>query len=1107
MFDRVKTSFIILLGIAVLLFIIHSLASLAILRTAKQHELSLTRESLLRATGELDDRIERLDAVTREWAAREDMGSFASAPSDAFLQTKFNVQGFERMEITFVLVAASDGRVIGGMYFNPELRMLGELPAELKATLPPDSPLLQPLREEEITHVSGLHTLANGMTLIAAHAIAPSDIDMPSDAVLIMGRMLDPALVADLVQVTRIAMTFSSLDDPAVPERSDFESKTDPESSIAIRTLADDVTGHMLVRDISSHPVQVLSVKIPRDFYKESRRVLRHLMGFLVSFALLAGVAILLLLQRASAQETKLRDSEDLFRTFFESSPSGTAIINLDGHFLRVNKSLEGLLGYYTSELRDRTWPDTVYADDVDLVTGLVQDLRSGDVANITSVNRFSRRDGTMVWCQVSAAAVPSPEGPPAYIVATFEDITDIKDAEMREQTMAQLLKGAVSAADELIGCPDSDTLYRRAVELARQRIGVERCTIFIKDDAGIRGTYGTNLKGETTDERSYRPLMNDRWAERLRPMKPGDPKWRIANEALQEWNGNLPIELKEGWIAVTPIQSPLGPIGVLCNDTGISRRPVNPSIQEVLAVYASILGNIIERKRAEYSLRRMGMAVQQTAESIIITDTQGVIEYVNPAFIQITGYSPDEVIGASTRVLKSGRHDKAFYERLWSALAKGEVWSGQFTNKRKDGSLYDAFQTISPIRDATGRIINYVSVSRDITREMELEAQFIQAQKMEGIGRLAGGIAHDFNNLLTAILGNSKLIREEVGKDNPIQAELDEIIQAGERAAKLTKQLLAFARKQIVQLRPLQVNNVVAEMSKFLRRTLGEHIKVELQLGNALGFVQADSGLIEQLLMNLSVNARDAMPKGGTLTIHTANVDRDRPPAQSRGPFKPGPYVMIAVADTGSGMTDEVAQHVFEPFYTTKEVGKGTGLGLATVYGIVEQCGGHIEFDTKLGTGTEFRVYLPRAAAGDAAAPEPAAVPRARENETILLVEDEDPVRNLTVRILESLGYKVIAARHGREGLEIFQLMGDNIDLVVTDVVMPQMGGPDLVAQLRRFSNFRAAIYTSGFTAGTLLDHGLMDQEWILLLKPYTREELAHRVRETLDKYPRAKG
>jgi PAS domain S-box-containing protein len=1099
MFDRVKSTLTIFGVIAVLLACVYVLASQAILSTARGHERDLARESLLRATSELDDRITRLEAVTREWAARDDVQRFAAAPNDLFMQTRFDPAAFQRLEIDAVVVLRKDGTVVAGRAYDSAAATTGELPESMRARREPGDDLLARLAGEA-QPASGLFPIEDDAWLIAASPIPNIEDGLPGEAAIVMGLRLDKGVADELSAVTRLDVDVAALDDPSVPPRSAFDSAPAAEG-ISIAARDDTVFGHIILRDMGGKPLRILSVRIARSFYKESIQVLRHLMGFLVSFALLAGVVILLLMEKGTAQAKKLRDSEELFRTFFDSSPSGTAIIALEGYFLRVNGALETLLGYRAHELQERTWPDTVFADDVDLVTGLVQDLRSGDVANITSVNRFTRRDGTMVWCQVSAAAVRDPGGQPSYIVATFEDITDIKDAEMREQTTAMLLKGAVAAADELIACPDSDTLYRRAVELARQKIGIERCAIFIRDDAGVCGTYGTNLKGETTDERNYRPLLDEKWAERLKPLKPGDPKWRIANERLQEWNGKYPAELKEGWIAVTPIHSVHGPIGVFCNDTGISRKPVNPTTQEVVAVYASILGNIIDRKRAEDSLRRMGMAVQQAAESIVITDPSGTIEYVNPAFTKITGYTTEEVIGSHTRILKSGRQDKAFYERLWNALTRGEVWSGHFTNRRKDGTLYDAYQTISPIRDSSGRIVNYVSVSRDITREMELEAQFIQAQKMEGIGRLAGGIAHDFNNLLTAILGNSKLIRDEIGHDNPIRLELDEIIRAGERAAKLTKQLLAFARKQIVQLKPIQANNVVAEMSKFLRRTLGEHIQVDLQLESELGFVKADSGLIEQLLMNLAVNARDAMPRGGKLVIRTANVERGVASKQSRGPFKPGSYIMLAVSDTGSGMTEEVAQHVFEPFYTTKEVGKGTGLGLATVYGIVEQCGGHIEFDTRVGSGTEFRIYLPRAQDTEASEVQSDQAPRAREGETLLLVEDEDPVRNLTVRILESLGYKVIAARHGREALEIFQHMGDSIHLVVTDVVMPQMGGPDLIAQLRRFSTFKAALYTSGFTAGTLLDHGLMDQEWGLLLKPYTREELALRVREALDR------
>ncbi|MBN1270547.1 MAG: PAS domain S-box protein, partial [Kiritimatiellae bacterium] len=511
------------------------------------------------------------------------------------------------------------------------------------------------------------------------------------------------------------------------------------------------------------------------------------------------------------------------------------------------------------------------------------------------------------------------------------------------------------------------------------------------------------------------------------------------------------------------------------------------------------------ERMRAEAERNRLALAVEQAAEAILITDPGGTIQYANPAFEVITGYPRAEAAGQNPRLLKSGRHDAAFYKGMWETLNAGRVWSGRVTNRRKDGRLYEAECVISPIRDARGSVVGYVSVSRDVSREVELEEQFRQAQKMESVGRLAGGIAHDFNNLLTSILGFSRLIIEQVGEGHPIEGDVREIIRAGERAAKLTRQLLAFGRKQLMQVRDLDLNAVVMDMDQLLRRTLGEDIELVTLLGDPVGTIEADAGLLEQVIINLAVNARDAMPKGGKLTIETAMFAADEAFCLSRLGIAPGDYALLSVRDIGSGMTREVLDHAFEPFFTTKEKGKGTGLGLSTVYGIVKQLNGYVEMDSELNVGTEVRIYLP-------SVPRPAeklparregAMPRGQE--TILVVEDEDTVRHLTVRMLKSLGYHVLEARHGGEALLICERYKDPIQLVLTDVVMPHVGGHEMMKRLHEIRHDFKVLYTSGFTEDRIIDHGIVGKDMPLLVKPYTSEAMAQKVREVLDGPPPA--
>jgi PAS domain S-box-containing protein len=506
-------------------------------------------------------------------------------------------------------------------------------------------------------------------------------------------------------------------------------------------------------------------------------------------------------------------------------------------------------------------------------------------------------------------------------------------------------------------------------------------------------------------------------------------------------------------------------------------------------------------RKRAEEERARLSSAVEQAAEAIVITDRDAMIQYVNPAFEQVTGYRREEVLGQNPRLLKSGKQDAAFYLEMWSKLTRGEAWSGYFSNKRKDGTLYEAEATISPVRDATGQVVNYVAVERDVTRERQLEHQLLQVQKMEAIGQLAGGVAHDFNNLLTIITGYSELALDRLEPDAPQRGYLNEIKKAGDRATSLTRQLLAFGRRQVLAPQVLDLNSVVSNMGRMLRRVIGEDIELVTILPPDLGTVRVDPGQIEQVILNLALNARDAMPQGGKLTIETSKVDLDQAYIGAHAGIAQGPYVLLAISDTGCGMDAETQRHIFEPFFTTKEQGKGTGLGLATVYGIIKQSGGYIWVYSEPGGGTSFKIYFPRLAE------RAAEVERAKArsgapggSETVLLVEDEGGVRSMVRRVLESSGYTVLEARDGDDALIVCEQHKGPIHLLVTDVVMPGLSGRELAEHLAPFYRAMKVLYISGYTDDAILHHGHLEADMHFLQKPFTPNALARKVREVLD-------
>jgi two-component system, cell cycle sensor histidine kinase and response regulator CckA len=510
---------------------------------------------------------------------------------------------------------------------------------------------------------------------------------------------------------------------------------------------------------------------------------------------------------------------------------------------------------------------------------------------------------------------------------------------------------------------------------------------------------------------------------------------------------------------------------------------------------------DISERKQAEAERGRLITAIEQAGEMVLVTARDGTIEYVNPAFERVTGYTQQEVIGQSPRILNSGKQDGAFYQELWKTITVGRPWRGRLVNKRKDGSLYTEDATISAVCDAAGEIVNFVAVKRDITEHLKLEEQFLGAQKMEAIGSLAGGVAHDFNNLLSVILGYTTFAIDGVREGDPLREQLVQVRNAGERAAALTRQLLAFSRKQVLEPRVLDLNQIIVNVEKMLGRLLGEDIDFAQVLAPELGRIKADPGQIEQVIMNLVVNARDAMPAGGKLTIETTNVDLDEEYAAQHVAVAPGPHVLLAISDTGCGMDSATLRRAFEPFFTTKPTGKGTGLGLSTVYGIVKQSGGNIWVYSEPGRGTTFKVYLPRIS--DGIQPEGLLTTDERPvvgTETILLVEDDTPVREIACRLLRASGYNVLAAADGSEALVICEQSQADIHLLLTDVVMPQMSGRQLAERVQRLRPGVPVLYMSGYTDDAVVHHGVLDPGTKFISKPFSAASLARKVREVLD-------
>ncbi len=679
------------------------------------------------------------------------------------------------------------------------------------------------------------------------------------------------------------------------------------------------------------------------------------------------------------------------------------------------------------------------------------------------------------------------------------------------------LLRGVALSTKELLEAQDLDSGLGKALGTLGQAARVERAYILENvtgRDGGVshlrarlvwnRDPAAVQLSLEALQDLSYDDLF-PRWYEILSAGRP--ISGRVLDFFAPAVAGRAP-PLRS--ILLVPITSENRFWGIVGFDDSNVTRAWAAGDEAILNAVAGGIGGAIARHRAEQALRaseeHFRSLIENVSDIIAILDQHGRFEYMSPASERVLGYPPAEVVGR--RALELIHEDDA---RAMSQVREvlnthpEAIRTAEFRLRHRDGS-WRVFEGMAKATLDDG-IRRYVVNARDITERRKTEDALRQStdllrhsQKMEAVGRLAGGVAHDFNNLLTAIMGYGDILLDQLSAGHPMRHEVEEICKAGDRAHALTRQLLAFSRKQVLEPKLVSLNTVLTDVHKMLNRLIGEDIDLQLDLDRELGAARVDPGQIEQVVINLAVNARDAMPGGGRIALHTANVDLDQRLDCRQLSVEPGRYVTLTVSDTGCGMDEQVQAHLFEPFFTTKGVGKGTGLGLSMVYGIIQQSGGHILFDSAPGRGTTFTLYFPRV--DEAAAP---AVDGQRSlneggQETILLVEDEDMVRELSCRVLRERGYTVLVARSGAEALALMAQHGERINLLLTDIVMPQMGGQALAQQLQKKYPDLRVLYMSGYAqenAGTL---DALSLERNFIQKPFTPPLLTRKVRDVLD-------
>jgi two-component system, cell cycle sensor histidine kinase and response regulator CckA len=794
------------------------------------------------------------------------------------------------------------------------------------------------------------------------------------------------------------------------------------------------------------------------------------------------------------AAERAQREAEKRLSMLFENAVEGIFQTSVDGQLLIVNPALARMCGYSSPMEMLSTVHDIgkdFYADPQTRM-----DFQSLMEAN-GSVEAFEyqlrKKNGALIWISENARVIRDSDGNVISYEGTMEDITERKRSELERQITFEIIHG-VNVTDNL------DELLYLIHQSLNKVLYAENCFVALYESAS--GMF-------------HFPFFVDQFDEAPPPQQVGRSctayvyrtgrAMLIPQQVFDQLAADGEVELvgtpSPSWLGA-PLRTPAATIGVLVvqhyeNEAAYTERDL-----EFLASVGGQIALAIDRKRAEEKIReseaRLRVLVEQLPAVLWTVGKDMCFTSALGAGLARLGLKPNQIVGLSLF-----DYFETTDQTYLPIAAHRRAIAGEPTTFHVEwkGGSYTCH--VEPLRTAEGELQGAICMALDITDRKQLEEQLRQAQKMEAVGRLAGGIAHDFNNLLMVIQGYADLMTERLGEGDPLRRNAEQIQTASQRATSLTRQLLAFSRKQMLAPKVLNVQSVVADMEKILRRLIGEDVQLETSSAADLGLVKADRSQIEQVILNLAVNARDAMPEGGRLTIETANVDLDESFSHSTVMLTPGPYVMLAVTDNGCGMDVETQAHIFEPFFTTKEKGKGTGLGLATVYGIVKQSGGYVWVYSEPGRGTSFKVYLPRiwdeqTTPGRDRKLDGQALPQGTE--TILLVEDEKGVRELAREYLEMTGYTVIEAENGHMALELAALHSGPIHLLMTDVVMPGISGRELSERVKSIRPGIRVLFMSGYTDQAVVHHGILETDAVLLQKPFTVAALAAKLRDILN-------
>lgn len=1108
-----RRKILLIIGVTAVVLIVGLSAMLLalLLRGFGRLEQQAVYRSIQQATDAFNTQLKKLENNTADWAMNDETCQFVEDGNPAYARSKCGDAAFQDLGLSLMVFVHSSSRVVYQKAYDQGTGEERVVPEGLARWLLPASPLLQH-RDAESVH-AGIVALPEGLMMVASRPIMASDRTGPIHGTLIFGRFLDRRVAAQIARLTQLPVALQGYHQRQLPpEFITAQVDLAPPQRMATQVLdADWVAGYAELKDVRGKPAVLLQVRMPRDVFSYGQRIVLYLAGALMAMGLvsvgltfwlleryvlrrverlavsvddiastgnlqsrvpvqgadeLAGLANAIngMLAALDSSQGALRESQRALATLMGNLPGMAYRCRNDEQWTMefISDGCRELTGHAPEDLignKKIAYVDVIHPDDRPQVR---QDIQAGLAGRrpFQMTYRIQTADRQQKWVFEQGCGVFTPDGKLLALEGFIADMTERKKAE---------------------------SSLRESEEMFRSLSASSPVGVFVADILGAWVYVNPRLRALTG--RGLMDCLGQGWSASVYPADQ-DAMVREWHQFVQhggEYSREFRLQTSKNQIRWVHLRS-----SPMLSDRGQA------------VGFVGTVEDVTDRKEMTEALQQSQQRFQDLFENspdaVFVEDYHGTVLDVNPAACALHGVKREELVGRTAFDLVPAEQ-RAEVQQGFARFVSGESESADGVSVGRDGRLVPVELKVRRV-NYRGQPSLLLHV-RDVTERKQLEQQFLQSQKFEAIGRLAGGVAHDFNNILTAIIGYSELMLRKIPDGSPLRRQAEEVLKAAHRAAGLTRQLLAYSRKQSLQPKVLDLNSVVADMNKMLRRVIGEHIELTILTAPALDAVKADPGQVQQVVLNLAINARDAMPRGGQLTIATGDAVVDDLLAE-RYAARPGKYVTLAVTDTGVGMSAETQTHLFEPFFTTKGVGQGTGLGLATCYGIVHQSEGFITVDSELGQGSTFRIYLPRVDEVVTVDETIAPAELGSGHETIMVVEDEPAVRELAVTALREQGYVVSEAGDGHEALRLLQQNGrPPVDLLLTDVVMPQMSGKELADELQRRYPTAKVLFMSGYTDDAIVHHGVLEPGIAFLQKPFTGNMLLRKVREVLNQSP----